>query len=99
MVALGSIVDDAIIDVENIVRRLRQHRKEGGTKSTATVILEASLEIRSVILYATLIIVLAVAPVLFMGGLGRLLRAPALSYSLALLASMVVALTVTQRCA
>src|ERR671912_584201 len=96
VVALGSIVDDAIIDVENIVRRLRQHRKEGGTKSTATVILEASLEIRSVILYATLIIVLAVAPVLFMGGLSGAFFVPlALSYSLALLASMVVALTVT----
>ena len=95
VVALGSIVDDAIIDVENIVRRLRQHRKEGGTKSTATVILEASLEIRSVILYATLIIVLAVAPVLFMGGLGAFFVPLALSYSLALLASMVVALTVT----
>ena len=96
VVALGSIVDDAIIDVENIVRRLRQHRKEGGSKSTATIILEASLEIRSVILYATLIIVLAVAPVLFMGGLSGAFFVPlALSYSLALLASMVVALTVT----
>ena len=96
VVALGSIVDDAIIDVENIVRRLRQHRKEGGGKSTATIILEASLEIRSVILYATLIIVLAVAPVLFMGGLSGAFFVPlALSYSLALLASMVVALTVT----
>ena len=81
VVALGSIVDDAIIDVENIVRRLRQHRKEGGTKSTATIILEASLEIRSVILYATLIIVLAVAPVLFMGGLSGAFFVPlALSY-------------------
>ena len=96
VVALGSIVDDAIIDVENIVRRLRQHRKEGGSKSIAAVILEASLEIRSVILYATLIIVLAVAPVLFMGGLSGAFFVPlALSYSLALLASMVVALTVT----
>jgi CzcA family heavy metal efflux pump len=96
VVALGSIVDDAIIDVENIVRRLRQHRSEGSTKSTATIILEASLEIRRAIFYATLIIVLAVVPVFFMGGLsGAFFEPLALSYSLSLLASMVVALTVT----
>ena len=96
VVALGSIVDDAIIDVENIVRRLREHRRQGGTQSIAAIILEASLEIRSAIVYATLIIVLAVVPVLFMGGLsGAFFEPLALSYSLALLASMVVALTVT----
>jgi CzcA family heavy metal efflux pump len=95
-VALGSIVDDAIIDVENIVRRLRQNRREGSTRSTAAVILDASLEIRSPIVYATLIIVLAVTPVFFMGGLSGTFFTPlALAYSLALLASMVVALTVT----
>ena len=44
VIALGAVVDDAIIDIENIVRRLRQHRKEGSDKSTATIILEASLE-------------------------------------------------------
>jgi Cu/Ag efflux pump CusA len=96
LVALGSIVDDAIIDVENIVRRLRQHRREGSTKSTAAIVLEASLEIRRAIFYATLIIVLAVLPVFFMGGLsGAFFEPLALSYSLSLLASMVVALTVT----
>ena len=96
VVALGSIVDDAIIDVENIVRRLREHRKTGGGRSTAAIILDASLEIRSPIVYATLIIVLSVMPVFFMGGLSGAFFAPlALSYSLALLASMVVALTVT----
>src|SRR5262245_54604895 len=95
LVALGSIVDDAIIDVENIVRRLRQHRREGSTKSTAAIVLEASLEIRRAIFYATLIIVLAVVPVFFMGGLsGAFFEPLALSYSLSLLASMVVALTV-----
>jgi len=96
VVALGSIVDDAIIDVENIVRRLRQHRQEGSTRSTASVILEASLEIRSPIVYATLIIVLAVMPVLFLGGLaGSFFEPLAIAYSLSLLASMMVALTVT----
>ena len=96
VIALGAVVDDAIIDIENIVRRLRQHRREGSDKSTATVILEASLEIRSAIVYATLIIVLAVVPVFFMEGLaGAFFQPLALSYGLAMLASMVVALTVT----
>jgi CzcA family heavy metal efflux pump len=96
VVALGSIVDDAIIDVENIVRRLREHRRQGGRRSTAAIILDASLEIRSPIVYATLIIILAVVPVFFMGGLsGAFFEPLALSYGLSLLASMVVALTVT----
>ena len=96
VIALGAVVDDAIIDIENIMRRLRQHRREGSDKSAATIILEASLEIRRAIVYATLIIVLAVAPVFFMEGLsGAFFQPLALSYGLALLASMVVALTVT----
>jgi CzcA family heavy metal efflux pump len=95
-IALGSVVDDAIIDIENIVRRLRENRLEGGHKSTATVVLEASLEIRRSIVYATLIIVLAILPVFFMQGLsGAFFQPLALSYILALLASMVIALTVT----
>ena len=96
VIALGAIVDDAIIDVENIVRRLRQHRKEGSDKSTVRIILEASFEMRSAIVYATVIIVLAVVPVLFLEGLsGALFQPLAYSYVLALLVSMVVALTVT----
>jgi CzcA family heavy metal efflux pump len=96
VIALGAVVDDAIIDIENIVRRLRQHRREGSDKSTATIILEASLEIRRAIVYATLIIVLAVVPVFFLEGLsGAFFQPMALSYGLAMLASMVVALTVT----
>ena len=55
VIAVGVVVDDAIIDVENIVRRLRQARQEGSTKSTAPIILDASLEVRSAIIYATLI--------------------------------------------
>jgi len=96
VIALGDIVDDAIIDIENVMRRLRQHRKEGSNRSLARIILEASLEVRGAIVYATLIEVLAIAPVFFMEGLsGAFFKPLALSYALALLASMVVALTVT----
>ncbi|MGH6816131.1 MAG: efflux RND transporter permease subunit, partial [Hyphomicrobiaceae bacterium] len=96
VIALGSVVDDAIIDVENIVRRLRQSHMEGSDKTTLSIILDASLEIRSPIMYATLIIVLAVMPVFFLGGLtGAFFTPLAFAYSLAMLASMVVALTVT----
>ena len=96
VVALGSIVDDAIIDVENILRRLRQNAAEGSPRSVGHVILDASMEIRSAIIFATLIIVLAVLPVFFMGGLSGAFFAPlATAYALALLASMVVALTLT----
>jgi len=96
VVALGSVVDDAIIDVENIVRRLRQHRQAGGTKSTARIVLEASLEVRPAILQATIIIALAVMPVFFMGGLaGAFFEPLALAFILAMLASMIVAMTVT----
>ena len=96
VIAIGAVVDDAIIDVENIVRRLRQHRQEGSDKSTASIILGASLEVRSAIIYATLIEVAAVTPVFFLGGLsGAFFQPLALSYALAVGASMVVALTVT----
>jgi CzcA family heavy metal efflux pump len=96
IVALGSVVDDAIIDVENIVRRLRQHRAAGSNRSTARIILDASLEVRPAIWHATVIIALAVLPVFFMGGLaGSFFEPLALAFILAMLASMVVALTVT----
>lgn len=96
IVALGDVVDDAIIDVENIVRRLRQHRRTGSGKSTARIILEASIEVRSAIVHATVIVVLAVTPVFFMGGLSGVFFEPlVLAYLVAMLASMVVALTVT----
>jgi CzcA family heavy metal efflux pump len=96
IVALGEVVDDAIVDVENIMRRLRQNHAAGSPRSKASVILDASLEIRSSIVYATLITVLAITPIFFMGGLSGAFFVPlALSYGLALLASMLVALTVT----
>ena len=96
LVALAAVIDDAIVDTGNIVRRLRQHRKEGSDEPTARIILDASLEMRRPILYATLIMVLVVVPVLFVEGVSAAFWQPfAASYILALLASMVVALTVT----
>ena len=96
VIAVGVVVDDAIIDIENIVRRLRQHRRDGSTKSTAAIILEASLEVRSAIVYATLIVAVTLVPVFLMEGLsGAFFQPLALSYALAVLASMVIALTVT----
>jgi Cu/Ag efflux pump CusA len=78
------------------VRRLRTRREAGELQSVASVVLAASLEVRGAILYATLINVVAVVPVLFVGGLSGVFFAPlALSYALAVLASMLVALTVT----
>ena len=96
VLAVAIVVDDAIVDVEHIARRLREQRREDADRPTVAVILEASLEVRGALLYATLIILLAVLPVLFLGGLsGAFLKPLALSYGLAVLASMVVALTVT----
>jgi CzcA family heavy metal efflux pump len=96
VIALGAVVDDAIIDVENILRRLRQARKAGSGVSTARVILDASLEVRSPIVYATLIIVAAAIPVFLLPGLtGSFFQPLAVSYTLAIVASMAVALTVT----
>ncbi len=99
LIALGAIVDDAIIDVDNIKRRLRQHRDEGDSRSTAAVIADASLEMRGPIIFATLIIVLAAVPVYYLGyswGLSSSFFQPmVVSYALAILASLAVALTVT----
>ncbi len=96
VIAIGGVVDDAIIDVENIVRRLRQNRRERGNRSTTSIILEASLEVRSAIIYAVLIDVTVLLPVFFLQGVsGAFFQPLVVSYALALLASMVVALTVT----
>jgi Cu/Ag efflux pump CusA len=94
IVALGLIIDDAVIDVERLMRRLRERKDEG--VSTMTVIYETVLETRSVVVYGTVIVILAVTPVFFMRGVsGAFFEPLALSYVLALLASMIVALTVT----
>jgi Cu/Ag efflux pump CusA len=96
VLAIGIIVDDVVIGTDNVVRRFREKRAEDQERSAAAVVMEASLEGRSAIVYATLIVVLAVAPVAFIGGsVGAFLPPLALAYVLAVLASLVVALTVT----
>ena len=96
VVAIGVVVDDAIIDVENIVRRLRQARASGSDVSTFRIVLDASVEVRSAITYATVINVVAIVPVFFLEGLsGAFFEPLVLSYGLAVLVSMLVALTVT----
>ena len=96
VIALGVIIDNAIIDVENIARRLRQHRQAGSDESAGSIVLEAVLEMRSPLTFAMLIILLAVVPLFFIPGLaGSFLQPLAVSYVLALLASLAVALIVT----
>jgi CzcA family heavy metal efflux pump len=95
-VAVGVVVDDAIIDMENIVRRLRAWRAEGKRTTPLSLVLAASLEVRVAIFYATVINIVAVIPVMVVGGLtGAFFEPLAIAYGLAVLASMVVALTVT----
>jgi CzcA family heavy metal efflux pump len=96
VISVGVVVDDAIIDIENIWRRLKLARATGDPTPTARIVLEASLEVRRAIVYATLINIAAIAPVFFLDGLsGAFFRPLVTSYALALLASMAVALTVT----
>jgi len=95
-IALGEVVDDAIIDVENIARRLRLNRQQGAPLPAARVVLEASLEVRGSVVYATFVVALVFVPVLLLSGVqGALFRPLGLAYILATLASLVVALTVT----
>lgn len=97
-IAIGALVDDAIIDVENVFRRLRQEktRPEGARRSALEVVFQASSEVRGAILFATLIIVLVFLPLFVLPGMeGRLLRPLGLAYVAALTASLLVSLTVT----
>jgi CzcA family heavy metal efflux pump len=95
-IAIGAVVDDAIVDVENIVRRLRRLRQEGSTQSTASIVLEASLEVRGAIVYASLIEISALMPVFFLQGLsGAFFQPLATAYVVAGLVSPFIALTVT----
>lgn len=95
-VAIGVVVDDAIIDVENIVRRLRENASLAVLKPYATVILDASVEVRSAIVYATLIVMAAFIPVFMLGGIqGRFFLPLGLAFVMATVASLLVAITVT----
>jgi Cu/Ag efflux pump CusA len=96
IVALGEVVDDAIIDVENIMRRLRANHAAGAPESAFTVVLNASLEVRSAVVFGSLIVVMVLLPVFLLPGLsGAFFKPLALSYMTAILASLVVALIVT----
>ena len=97
-IAIGALVDDAIIDVENVVRRLRENQAqpEAERLPAATIVRDATLEIRSSIVFATVIIVLVFLPVFGLAGVeGRLLTPLAFAYIVALLASLAVAIVVT----
>ena len=96
VIALGEVVDDAIIDVENIVRRLRLNRESAEPRPVLGVIYDASLEVRSAVVYGSLIVAIVFIPVLMLEGLsGAFFRPLAVSYILAIMSSLLVALTVT----
>lgn len=95
-VAIGELVDDAIVDIENIFRRLRENRLLENPKPTLEVIYHASLEIRSSIVYATFIVALVFIPLFALSGIeGRLLAPLGLAYITSLVASLIISLTVT----
>ena len=97
-IAIGALVDDAIIDVENVVRRLRENiaKPPAEQQSAAVIVRDATLEIRMSIVFATLIIVLVFLPMFGLSGVeGRLLAPLAVAYIVAILASLVVAMIVT----
>ncbi len=95
-IAIGEVVDDAIIDVENIFRRLKENQLLASPRPVFTVVLDASLEVRSPVVFATFIVALVFVPVLTLTGLQGSFFAPlALSYLLAIFASLGVALTLT----
>jgi len=95
-IALGEVVDDAIIDVENIFRRLRENKTLKNKKPLYQVVFESSMEVRKSVVYATLIIVIVFLPLLSLTGVaGKLFGPLGIAYILSILASLVVALTVT----
>src|SRR5205085_11618826 len=95
-VAIGVVVDDAIIDVENILRRLRENATLAAPRPLWRVVLDASLEVNNSVVYATFIVAVVFLPVLTMSGLqGRFFAPLGVAFILSVLASLGVALTVT----
>ena len=95
-IALGEVVDDAIIDTENIFRRLRENRQLASPRPTHHVVFDASMEVRSSVVYATIIVALVFMPLLTLSGVAGKLFAPlGLAYIAAIIASLIVALTLT----
>lgn len=95
-IAIGEVVDDAVIDLENILRRLRENRRLQNPRPIFRVVLDASIEVRSAVVYATFAVALVFIPILTLSGLaGRLFAPLGLAYIFAILASLLVALTIT----
>jgi CzcA family heavy metal efflux pump len=95
-IAIGEVVDDAVIDVENILRRLRENAAKEIQQPVLHVVLNASIEVRSAVVYATFAVALVFIPVLTLSGIAGKLFAPlGIAYILSILASLIVALTVT----